>query len=105
MHPRQPQAKMSTRPHPLRQSQTADYPVFRQPSTTSSSASSGYSYNSEASHTSMSSAGTGTGYYGSLSHGRTKSEVGRLPSASDSSQQRTPQDNIYKDAQIGRAHV
>ncbi|KAL8393490.1 hypothetical protein RB595_003302 [Gaeumannomyces hyphopodioides] len=87
---------MSTRPHPLRQSQTADYPVFRQPSTTSSSASSGYSYNSEASHTSMSSAGTS--YYGSLNHGRTKSEVGRLPSASTSSPQRMPQDNIYKDA-------
>ncbi|KAI1264902.1 hypothetical protein F5Y18DRAFT_70627 [Xylariaceae sp. FL1019] len=38
---------MSYRPHPLRQSLTVDYPINRHPSTTSSSASSGYSYNSD----------------------------------------------------------
>ncbi|KAI0160552.1 hypothetical protein GGR57DRAFT_386672 [Xylariaceae sp. FL1272] len=70
---------MSYRPHPLRQSYTVDYPINRQPSTTSSSASSGYSYNSDqyvasnaSTATSVVSNGPGTTMIG---HKRGKSEA------------------------------
>ncbi|KAI0457348.1 hypothetical protein F5B21DRAFT_521199 [Xylaria acuta] len=74
---------MSYRPHPLRQSYTIDPPlVNRQPSTTSSSASSGYSHSSlnsdiyNPSHASTSSSVVSNGYGAStLGHKRGKSEA------------------------------
>ncbi|KAI3324860.1 hypothetical protein HD806DRAFT_493809 [Xylariaceae sp. AK1471] len=74
---------MSYRPHPLRQSFTVDNSLIsRQPSTTSSSASSGYSHNSFASdvynpsHASTSSSVVSNGYGAStLGHKRGKSEA------------------------------
>lgn len=72
---------MSYRPHPLRQTQTADYLIDRQYSTTSSSASSGYTssnqYDISRTPTQSSSGSSG---YGSMGHKRGKSEAaGRLP--------------------------
>ncbi|KAI1152631.1 hypothetical protein F4825DRAFT_418212 [Nemania diffusa] len=77
---------MSYRPHPLRQSYTIDPPlVNRQPSTTSSSASSGYSHTSfnsdiySPSHTSTSSSVASNGYSAStLGHKRGKSEAAAI---------------------------
>ncbi|KAI0550505.1 hypothetical protein F4679DRAFT_542651 [Xylaria curta] len=76
---------MSYRPHPLRQSYSIDPPlVNRQPSTTSSSASSGYShsslnsdiYNHSHASTSSSVASNGNGYSSAtLGHKRGKSEA------------------------------
>ncbi|KAI1823204.1 hypothetical protein F4861DRAFT_340462 [Xylaria intraflava] len=74
---------MSQRPHPLRQSHTVDYPsVNRQTSTTSSSASSGYSHNSynsdlyASSHASTISSVVSNGHATStLGHKRGKSEA------------------------------
>ncbi|KAJ9152149.1 Ras GTPase-activating-like protein rng2 [Pleurostoma richardsiae] len=91
---------MSYRPHPLRQSQTLDYPVNRQPSTTSSSASSGYSYSSgalELSRTSTLSSAASSGY-GSLGHKRGQSEASRLPpspKSPDSFYQKQGTGNMY----------
>ncbi|KAK4128136.1 hypothetical protein N657DRAFT_659910 [Parathielavia appendiculata] len=89
------------RPHPLRQSQTtADYPVCRQPSNASSSASSGYSNSSSGAYefgrSSMSSSPSST--YSSRGHKRGQSEVIRRPPTFHSSQSHpaTPMpENIY----------
>ncbi|KAH6619766.1 hypothetical protein B0J18DRAFT_482379 [Chaetomium sp. MPI-SDFR-AT-0129] len=73
----------SYRPHPLRQTQTADYEssVYRQPSTASSSASSGYSNASSGAYdfgrASMTSSPSST--YSSYGHKRGLSEVTRRP--------------------------
>ncbi|GAW21222.1 hypothetical protein ANO14919_107400 [Xylariales sp. No.14919] len=73
---------MSYRPHPLRQSYTVEPLVNRQPSTTSSSASSGYSHSSfssdlyNPSHASTSSSIASNGYTTStMGHKRGKSEA------------------------------
>ncbi|KAL2261352.1 hypothetical protein VTK26DRAFT_4349 [Humicola hyalothermophila] len=78
----------SYRPHPLRQSQTADYAVSRQPSNASSSASSGYSSTSsgfyELGRSSMSS--SPSSIYSARGHKRGLSEVTRRPPALNSAQ-------------------
>ncbi|EAQ92625.1 hypothetical protein CHGG_00860 [Chaetomium globosum CBS 148.51] len=86
----------SYRPHPLRQAQTADYPVFRP----SSSASSGYSNASsgtyELGRSSISSSPSST--YSNHGHKRGQSEVTRRPPPLHSSQSHpsTPMsENIY----------
>ncbi|KXX74680.1 Ras GTPase-activating-like protein rng2 [Madurella mycetomatis] len=78
----------SYRPHPLRQSQTADY-VFRQPSNASSSASSGYSNASsgtyEFSRTPSTMSSSPSSVYSAYGHKRGLSEVSRRPPALNSS--------------------
>ncbi|KAK4239881.1 hypothetical protein C8A03DRAFT_13752 [Achaetomium macrosporum] len=88
------------RPHPLRQSQTADYAVFRQPSNASSSASSGYSNASsgayEFSRSSM--ASSPSSIYSSYGHKRGLSEVTRRPPPLNASHTQAPAptpENIY----------
>ncbi|KAH6845287.1 hypothetical protein B0I37DRAFT_355767 [Chaetomium sp. MPI-CAGE-AT-0009] len=90
----------SYRPHPLRQAQTADYAVFRQPSTASSSASSGYSNASSGTYefgrSSISSSSSST--YSNHGHKRGQSEVTRRapPLHSSQSHPSTPMpENIY----------
>ncbi|KAK4155529.1 hypothetical protein C8A00DRAFT_31665 [Chaetomidium leptoderma] len=90
----------SYRPHPLRQTQTADYAVFRQPSTASSSASSGYSNASSGAYefgrSSISSSPSST--YSSHGHKRGQSEAARRPPPLHSSQSHPSAqmpDNIY----------
>ncbi|TDZ20294.1 Ras GTPase-activating-like protein rng2 [Colletotrichum orbiculare MAFF 240422] len=70
---------MSSRPHPLRQSHTLDYPsnVNRQSSTASSIASSGYSLYSDNSRASTQPSSVSSGY-ASPSHKRGKSDGSRL---------------------------
>ncbi|KAL2287808.1 hypothetical protein FJTKL_04628 [Diaporthe vaccinii] len=93
---------MSYRPHPLRQTYTADHPVDRHPSTTSS-ASSGYSFSSgqfDLSRTTTQSSSASSGY-GSMGHKRGKSEAnGRLPSSPKSPETRpqTSTGNMYSAA-------
>ncbi|KAK3383673.1 hypothetical protein B0T24DRAFT_662140 [Lasiosphaeria ovina] len=77
---------MSYRPHPLRQSQTAtDYnSVLRQPSTASSSASSGYSNSSGAfefgrTSSTLSGSSSPSSTYSTGGHKRGQSEASRLP--------------------------
>ncbi|KEY75263.1 hypothetical protein S7711_07617 [Stachybotrys chartarum IBT 7711] len=67
---------MSLRPHPLRQSHTADLAntIHRYPSTTSSSASSGYSYTSDHSRNSQYSSAS-SGYTPKANHKRGQSDV------------------------------
>ncbi|KAL2021431.1 hypothetical protein VTK56DRAFT_7184 [Thermocarpiscus australiensis] len=97
----QNQMSSSYRPHPLRQSQPADYAVFRQPSTASSSASSAYSSSSSGTHDySRASSGMSSpsSSYSSRGHKRGLSEVPRRPPALGSSQSypSTPvPENIY----------
>ncbi|TPX17195.1 uncharacterized protein E0L32_003313 [Thyridium curvatum] len=88
------------RQHPLRQSQTADYSVNRQPSTASSTASSGYSYASDLSIASSMSSAHSNGY-ASVGHKRGKSEVSRLSasfSGLDVSQTQSSTTDIYSTA-------
>ncbi|KAL2122775.1 hypothetical protein VTJ04DRAFT_3230 [Mycothermus thermophilus] len=86
----------SYRPHPLRQTQTADYGVYRQPSTASSSASSAYSSSSsgyEFGRSSMSSTPSSTYSSGhGYGHKRNQSEVSRRPPPMNSL---PPAENIY----------
>ncbi|CAK7225761.1 iqgap-related protein [Sporothrix bragantina] len=95
------------RPHPLRQSQTFDYSVARQPSTASSSASSGYSNASSGySHTSdlssVASSMSSHSGYSSLGHKRGQSEAGRLTTSFSNLQVSSPPkangENIYGNA-------
>ncbi|KAK4110460.1 hypothetical protein N656DRAFT_713557 [Canariomyces notabilis] len=92
----------SYRPHPLRQSQTAEYPVLRQSSNASSSASSGYSNTSsttyESSRTPITMPSSPSSTYSAYGHKRGLSEVSRRPPALNSSQSypSTPMaENIY----------
>ncbi|KAK4190468.1 hypothetical protein QBC35DRAFT_69383 [Podospora australis] len=105
----------SHRPHPLRQSHTVDYrsEIFRQPSTASSSASSGYSHASSASFdlsrapSAMSSSPSSVYSNQNFGHKRGQSEASRLApptlrsansySPASSSITRTPE-NIYSAA-------
>jgi len=93
---------MSYRPHPLRQTHTADHPVDRHLSTTSS-ASSGYSFSSgqfDLSRTTTQSSSASSGY-GSMGHKRGKSEAnGRLSSSPKSPEYRpqTSTGNMYSAA-------
>ncbi|KAH9892046.1 hypothetical protein F4778DRAFT_784793 [Xylariomycetidae sp. FL2044] len=97
---------MSYRPHPLRQSYTVDYaasnPVNRQPSTTSSSASSGYSYNSFSSdpydlkQSSLASSVTSNGYGpASFTHKRGKSEAAIKHLSSIYDEPKTSPESMY----------
>ncbi|KAI8623751.1 hypothetical protein F5Y19DRAFT_348953 [Xylariaceae sp. FL1651] len=97
---------MSYRPHPLRQSYTADYPsINRQPSTTSSSASSGYSHNSfssdlyDPSHASTNSSVVSNSHGASmLGHKRGKSEAAirhNLPRRSTLDEPSKSPENMY----------
>ncbi|KAK3394366.1 hypothetical protein B0H63DRAFT_386863 [Podospora didyma] len=97
---------MAYRPHPLRQSHTADpHSVFRQPSNASSSASSGYSNSSgtfEFGRASSTLSSSPSSIYSNSNqaphHKRGQSEVTRLPPSFQSSQTypSTPMpDNIY----------
>ncbi|RYO76569.1 hypothetical protein DL766_005483 [Monosporascus sp. MC13-8B] len=88
---------MSYRPHPLRQSYTVDYApvstINRQSSTTSSSASSGYSYSSDAGDSTASSvASHGSGAPG-LGHRRGLSETALRHSTPRSSKHDEPKAN------------
>ncbi|KAK4250768.1 hypothetical protein C7999DRAFT_11376 [Corynascus novoguineensis] len=92
----------SYRPHPLRQTQTADYAssVFRQPSTASSSASSAYSSASSGAYDfgRSSMASSPSSIYSTHGHKRGLSEVSRRPPPLHSSQSHpsTPMpENIY----------
>ncbi|KAM7222918.1 hypothetical protein V8F06_001816 [Rhypophila decipiens] len=73
----------SYRPHPLRQSHTADYAVLRQPSNASSSASSGYSNSSAVfdigSRTPSALSSSPSSTYSNRGHKRGQSEVTRPP--------------------------
>ncbi|KAF7551398.1 hypothetical protein G7046_g7742 [Stylonectria norvegica] len=102
---------MSLRPHPLRQSHTVDFAnpnINRQPSTTSSSASSGYSYFSDHSLNSQySSASSGfgpptvTGPPAPPSHKRTQSDVrarARTFEAGEMTSPKKERDNVYSSA-------
>ncbi|KAK3397824.1 putative IQGAP protein [Sordaria brevicollis] len=94
----------SYRPHPLRQTQTADYSVNRQSSTTSTS-SSGYSASSlgpsDISRP-ISSLSSATSVYSQYGHKRGQSEASRLPSSLSGGSHTLPttptSDNIYKNA-------
>ena len=96
-----------SRPHPLRQSQTSDYSVARQPSTASSSASSGYSnassgYSNTSDPSSVASSVSAHSNYSSLGHKRGQSEAGRLSTSFSSLQVSSPPkangENIYGSA-------
>ncbi|KAK1775636.1 hypothetical protein QBC45DRAFT_395941 [Copromyces sp. CBS 386.78] len=96
----------SYRPHPLRQTQTADYSVNRQSSTTSTS-SSGYSASSIGQSDisrPISSLSTATSVYSQYGHKRGQSEASRLPPSSLSGGSHTlpttptTSDNIFKNA-------
>ena len=96
---------MSLRPHPLRQSQTADYlSVNRQPSNASSSASSGYSNASSTfdySRTSSMLSSSPSSIYSTQGHRRGKSEASRLPPSptpESSAYSKPMADNIYNAA-------
>ncbi|KAK4454774.1 hypothetical protein QBC34DRAFT_140781 [Podospora aff. communis PSN243] len=96
---------MSYRPHPLRQSQTADYSVLRAPSNASSSASSGYSHSSgtfEFSRGPSSLASSPSSIYShSGHHKRGQSEASRLPPTRHTSKSLPPTpspENIYNAA-------
>src|SRR3569833_479854 len=92
------------RPHPLRQSQTVDYSISRQASTTSSSASSGYSNSSDRSFASSMSS-THSRDYPSWGHKRGQSEASRLSTSFSGAAGTPPKtslsattDNIYNTA-------
>ncbi|KAH8899377.1 hypothetical protein GQ53DRAFT_308702 [Thozetella sp. PMI_491] len=94
---------MSFRPHPLRQSQTIDYSaVNRQPSSASSSASSGYSYASGTFEYSRAStlSSSPSSVYSTHGHKRGQSEYSRLPPTPDheSFSSKPMPDNIYNQA-------
>ncbi|ORY54582.1 uncharacterized protein BCR38DRAFT_491468 [Pseudomassariella vexata] len=103
---------MTYRPHPLRQSYTVDYanlsidPVGRQPSTTSSSASSGYSYTSDSydfGRASTNSSITSSSVFGPSvhTHKRGMSEASIRPGPSRSStydEPRTKPQDMYASA-------
>ncbi|KAL2270023.1 hypothetical protein VTJ83DRAFT_2207 [Remersonia thermophila] len=89
------------RPHPLRQTETAEYGVYRQPSTASSSASSaysssssGYEFNGRSSMSSTPSSTYSTSHV--YSHKRGRSEVTRQPPPLTSPP--PPAENIYSAA-------
>ncbi|KAK1837197.1 hypothetical protein QBC39DRAFT_395240 [Podospora conica] len=96
----------SYRPHPLRQSQTmssVDYAVLRQPSTTSSSASSGYSHSSGTyefgrAPSSIASTSPSSVYSNGAHHKRGQSEASRIPPTLHPSKSLPPTpmpENIY----------
>ncbi|OAA68174.1 Ras GTPase activating [Niveomyces insectorum RCEF 264] len=89
------------RPHPLRQSQSSDSSVARQPSTASSSASSGYSYTSDRS-SGASSMTSHSSAYSSLGHKRGQSEASRLSTSFSGLSVGAPpkpnEENIYNNA-------
>ncbi|KAL0474317.1 ras GTPase [Neurospora intermedia] len=94
----------SYKPHPLRQTQTADYSVNRQSSTTSTS-SSGYSASSIGQSDisrPISSLSTATSVYSQYGHKRGQSEASRLPPSLSGGSHTLPStptsDNIYKNA-------